>query len=208
MMTAGSQRGKCSLPSLRAPARVPGRDRLGRRAAPRAEAGDLMPVRQRDRVRQEPGVAVVQQVPGLAQARAADAGVVSGLRRGRGDAEVGDLTGIDAEQEPDAFRRLTGRDEDQFGGVPAGRLPDQRLALLDDNDPGGGAGPGRFEPVGIRAQLRRPFHLEPGQRNRARHGNPGASHCPRIRRFRPAAGSGHCRSAQGAHFPTAPMLAA
>ena len=101
MITAGSSRGKCSVPSFGQTVRCPARAGTVGVAAPRAVRVRVVPVRQRHRVRQQPRVAVAQQRARLPQrawaSRPPATRPGAWLLLGRpADAEVGDLVVVDA----------------------------------------------------------------------------------------------------------------
>src|SRR5215467_15076015 len=120
-----------------------------------------MPVGQRDRLGEQPGIAVAEQCPGLAQpggpqswcGRRLGGGAGQGERPspeaafGAGYGEIDDIRVVHAQQEPDPFGRLARRHENEFGRIVA--EPDQRLGAIQDQHPGALIRPRGSEPFGV-----------------------------------------------------------
>ena len=141
-----------------------------------------MPVRQRHRVRHQPGIAVAEQRAHLPQRHRLGVGGIrtsarlrpatDGLPRaggtvfgGRAHAEVRDVVGVHAEQEPRTRRGLVRRHEHQLKLAVPGR--DQGLGVTQHEHPGTRVRPGARQPVGVAAPLRRPVNRGAGKRKPA-----------------------------------------
>ena len=202
MITAGSSRGKWSLPSNGAPAGVAGRYRLGGVAAPGAECETACQLA--SAIAWVISPASRSDIRGPATRRLDGSARRWPGRKRPGHPEVHDLVRIDSEQEPDSLRGLRGRDKDKLRAVRP--RTHQRLPVLHHEHSGAGICPRRLQPVGIIAMDGRPVHRAARQRQAAQliGGQPGTGNIRREARSRahrdavssaPIAGTvSHCRA--------------
>ena len=166
MITAGSSRGKCSVPSTGQVVRCPagagtvGVPHCGQCVCVSCQFASATACVSSPASRSLSSAPACRSAMGFASAD--PNGCPGSPVSPAAHAEVGDAVVVDAEQEPGALRGLLRRHEDQLKLAVAGR--DERLGVMDHEHPGARVGPRRLDPGGVAPALRGAVDGGAGQR--------------------------------------------